>query len=158
MKKGKILNKKLNEAIAGMGHGEILMVCDCGYPIPDDAKRVDLALTQDVPGLIEVLELIYSDFIYERVIVAKEQELYNPLLFKRISELSDRCSVETCTDTEIISGLYHNTAKFFVRTGALEPWGNIALVSGIDAATYFEKEGAIVPDYYEERVSYRENK
>lgn len=155
MKKGKILNKRLNEVIADMGHGDILILGDAGFPIPCEEKRVDLAITQEMPSVIEILELLYGDFIYERVIVAEEQKKFNPLHFNKVSELSVRCKVETVPHTDII-GTYRDQAKYFVRTGGLEPWGNIVLVSGIDAAEYFSKEGVIVPDYYEERVGYEE--
>jgi D-ribose pyranase len=151
VKKGKILNKKLNTAISDMGHGDILIICDAGFPIPGEEQRIDLAITQDVPGVIQILELIISDFIYESVIVAEEQSLYNPVHFKRVCELCRMCEVETVPHTDII-GKYRDQAKYFVRTGGLEPWGNIVLISGIDAPEYFKKEGVIVPDYYEERV------
>jgi D-ribose pyranase len=155
MKKGRILNKKLNTAIADMGHGDILIIGDAGFPIAKEEQRVDLAIEQDVPGVIQILDLIMSDFIYEKVIVAEEQKLYNPLHFKNVCELSDRCGVETVPHEEIIAK-YAKEAKYIVRTGAFEPWGNIILVSGINAAAYFQKEGSIAPDYYTERVNYGE--
>ena len=155
MKKGKILNKRLNTVIADMGHGDILILGDAGFPIPTEEQRVDLAITQELPSVLQVLELLYSDFIYERVIVAEEQKLYNPLHFKGVCKLSDRCEVETVPHTDII-GKYRDQAKYFIRTGGLEPWGNIVLVSGIDAPEYFKKEGVVVPDYYEDRVGYKE--
>ena len=154
MKKSRKLNKKFNTAIADMGHGDILIVGDAGFPIDSEEKRVDLAIEQDVPGVSQILELIMSDFIYEKVIVAEEQRLYNPVHFENVCRLSDRCPVETVTHEEIIHR-YAKEAKYIVRTGAFEPWGNIVLVSGIDAAEYFKKEGCIVPDYYTQRVSYK---
>ncbi len=139
MKKGAILNKRLNTAIADMGHGDTLILCDAGFPIPTEEQRVDLAITQDLPSVIQILELLYGDFIYERVIVAEEQKLYNPIHFKRVCELSARCAVELAPHTDII-GKYRDQAKYFIRTGGLEPWGNIVLVSGIDAPAYFKKD------------------
>ena len=49
MKLGRILNKKLNTAIADMGHGDMLVICDAGFPIPSEAQRIDLAIEQDLP-------------------------------------------------------------------------------------------------------------
>ena len=51
MKRGKLLNSELNHAIASMGHGDLMIVCDAGFPIPDDVWRIDLAITRDVPDL-----------------------------------------------------------------------------------------------------------
>lgn len=155
MKKGKILNKDLNEVIACMGHGDIIVIADAGFPIPNSGvKRVDLAITQDLPDIMTVLRLIAEDFIYEKCIVAEEQKLYNPLLFKKIDSLIDRCEVETIPHSEIM-GHYPTNAKVIVRTGAFEPWGNVILYSGVDAPIWFKKEGTIVPDYYKERANYK---
>ena len=30
-----ILNAELNHAIASMGHGDLMIVCDAGFPIPE---------------------------------------------------------------------------------------------------------------------------
>lgn len=156
MKKGKILNKQLNEAIACMGHGDIMIIGDAGFPIPNqDVIRVDLAIKQDYPDIVTMLELITDDFIYEKCIVAEEQKLYNPPLFGKVNKIIDRCKVETIPHAEIMEG-FPKKAKVIVRTGAFEPWGNIILYSGVDAPVWFRKEGTIAPDYYEERANYKD--
>lgn len=156
MKKGGILNKSLNEAINCMGHGDIMVIADAGLPMPEGIyKEVDLAITKDYPDIITILKLILGEFIYEKCIVAKEQKLYNPMLFNRISSLIDRCQVETVPHSEIIEDL-RKKAKVFVRTGAFMPWGNIILYSGIDAPVWFQKEGVITPEEYQKRASYGE--
>ncbi len=152
MKKSRILNKGLNNAIASMGHGDYIIISDAGFPIPDD-KRVDLAIEQDFPSIMDILDLLVSDFIYEQVIVASEQEENNPELFAKVKGLCDRCAVETIPHDELIT-VYPAKAKFIVRTGAFEPWGNVILRSGVDAPIWFEKPGTKVPDYYEERANY----
>lgn len=157
MKKSRILNKYLNDAIADMGHGDLIVVADAGFPIPDLAKRIDLAIEKDKPGIEEILELIMSDFIYEACIVAEEQRLNNPLLFAKVSNLSDRCKVETIPHSEFISTMPAR-AKYIVRTGAFEPWGNVVLRSGVDAPAWFQKPGTVVPDYYTERAGYKKKK
>ena len=154
MKKSRILNKYLNDAIASMGHGDYIIISDSGFPIPDE-KRVDLAITQDVPGIYDVLELILSDFIYERVIVAEEQKLYNPPLYGKVEKLCDRCGIETIPHEKLIAE-YPGKAKYIVRTGACEPWGNIILCSGVDAPYWFQKPGVLTPDYYKDRADYEE--
>jgi D-ribose pyranase len=153
MKKGRILNKQLNEAIADMGHGDAIIICDAGFPIPNDGRRIDLAIEADKPGIIEILDLVMSELIYERCIVAVEQKDYNPPHFQKVTDLSDRCKVETITHAELIA-TYQVKAKYFVRTGGFEPWGNVILYSGVDAPQWFKKPGTMTPDYYEARASY----
>jgi D-ribose pyranase len=63
--------------------------------------------------------------------------------------------VETISHAEMIEQ-YPDKAKFIVRTGAFEPWGNVILCSGVDAPVWFKKPGTKVPDYYEDRASYEE--
>jgi D-ribose pyranase len=49
MKRNGILNLGLNQAIAAMGHGDFLIVCDAGFPIPSEVERVDLQLFPTSP-------------------------------------------------------------------------------------------------------------
>jgi len=156
MKKGRILNKDLNEAISILGHGDIVIVADCGFPIPDGPKRVELALEKDDPGIIKVLDLLLSDFIYEQVIVAEEQKKYNPLLFKKIQKKCDLTDIET-TPHKRLMDFYRVNAKVIIRTGAFEPWGNVILTSGVDASSLFKKEGVITPDYWKKRTTRKES-
>jgi len=151
MKRGRILNCDLNQAIASMGHYDLMIIADAGFPIPYSVKRVDLALEKDVPGILQVLDLVSSDLVYERVVVAEEQKLYNPRLFKKIQEYCVGCVLETWPAIRIVDELAPK-AKAIVRTGAFDPWGNVCLFSGVDAARWFDKEGVIVPDFYAERV------
>lgn len=153
MKRNGILNRQLMTAIANMGHTEVMVIGDAGVPISREDQRIDLAVAEDLPTIDEVLELIMNEMIYEKVIVAEEQKMYNPKHFQKISELSDRCPVETMPHEELFSK-YLPTAKYIVRTGSFEPWGNVVITSGIDAHKWFQKEGCVVPDYYESRVEY----
>lgn len=153
MKKSGILNKALMTAIADMGHTEILVIGDVGVPIPDKAQRIDLAISEDLPSVRHILELIMGEMIYEKVVVAEEQKLYNPKHFDAVCRLSDRCQVETIPHEELFD-TYLGKAKYIVRTGGFEPWGNVVLAAGIDAHKWFQKDGVVTPGYYEERANY----
>lgn len=156
MKKSRILNSYLNQAIADLGHGDTIIISDAGFPI-ERSKRVDLALEPDFPTIPQIFELIMSDFIYEGCWVAEEQKLHNPQLFAKVTALSTRCPITTVPHNDII-GSFRDKAKFVIRTGSFEPWGNVVLRSGVDAPIWFQKPGATVPAYYEDRVSHKEPK
>jgi D-ribose pyranose/furanose isomerase RbsD len=151
LKLGRILNKKLNTAIADMGHGDILVICDAGFPIPSDEQRIDLALEQDVPTIQQVLDLVLSDFCYEKVLVAGEMKQFNRPLFDDVEALCTRCPVSTMPYPEFMASI-PRAAKYIVRTGAFSPYGNIALTSAVDAPKWFSKPGLVVPDVYKDRV------
>ena len=45
MKRTGLLNIELSQVIAGMGHGDVLVIGDAGLPVPKGVRRIDLALT-----------------------------------------------------------------------------------------------------------------
>lgn len=152
MKRGKILNKDLNEAIASMGHGDWLIVCDAGFPIPEGVRRIDLAVTQDVPDLETVLSLIAEDFIAEKVYFAEELAACNAPLRAKIQRIFSGIELATFPHEKILSEIAKQ-AKAIVRTGAFDPWGNVILQSGVDLPNWFNKPGVVVPDYYKDKLS-----
>lgn len=156
MKKFGILNRKLNDAIASLGHGDICLITDAGFPLPYDAQpgtiSVDLAIAQDIPDIPTVLKLINDELIYEECYVADFQRGFNSELHKVVNNIVKRCPVEIIKHEEIIE--MGKRAKVIIRTGSFSPWGNIVLVSGIKAPVWFSKPGIVAPDFYKERVAY----
>ena len=151
MKQGRILNADLSYAIASMGHGDLMIVCDAGFPIPTDAWRVDLALVPDIPDLETVLSVISEAFIAEKVSYATEMAENNPPLLEKVQRLFPSSDYEPIPHTHIL-GEMAARAKVIVRTGAFDPWGNILLYSGVNAPVWFSKPGLKVPAEYAERV------
>src|SRR5436305_15268053 len=94
MKHGRILNAELSKAIAMMGHGDLFMVCDAGFPIPLDRWRIDLAVTHNLPDLYTVLELVLSELSVERVLYADLIEQHNQPLLQHLTEILDGIGAE----------------------------------------------------------------
>ncbi len=151
MKSGRLLNAELNHAIASMGHGDLMIVCDAGFPIPLDVWRVDLALVPDVPDLETVLTAISEAFIAEKVAYAAEMATNNAPLLAKVHRLFPDVDYETVPHADILGGIA-SKAKVIVRTGAFDPWGNILLYSGVDVRAWFSKPGTIAPDYYAKKL------
>ncbi len=151
MKKNGILNLGLNQALAGMGHGDFLIVCDAGFPIPNQVTRVDLAIVPDVPDLETVLTAISADFIVEKLGYANEMAQNNPRLKEKVDRIFAGAELLTFPHAEILTELAAK-AKCIVRTGAFDPWGNILLYSGVDVPKWFTKSGTLVPEYYASRM------
>ncbi len=151
MKRNGILNLGLNQAIAAMGHGDLMIVCDAGFPIPSQVTRVDLALVADVPDLETVLTAISYDFIAEKFGYANEMAENNPRLKDKVDRIFAGAELVTFPHSEILTTLAAK-AKFIVRTGAFDPWGNIVLYSGVDVSKWFTKPGTVVPEYYATRM------
>jgi D-ribose pyranase len=151
MKRNGILNLGLNHALAAMGHGDFIIVCDAGFPIPAQVSRIDLALVADIPDLETVLTAISTDFITEKYGYAKEMAKNNPLLQQKVDRIFAGAELVTFPHHEILTELA-TKAKFIVRTGAFDPWGNILLYSGVEVTKWFSKPGTVVPDYYASRM------
>jgi D-ribose pyranase len=151
MKRNGILNLGLNQALAAMGHGDFLIVCDAGFPIPATVNRVDLAIVADVPDIETVLTAINADFIAEKFGYANEMAQNNPPLKEKVDRIFAGAELVTFPHTEILTELAAK-AKFIIRTGAFDPWGNIVLYSGVDVPKWFTKPGTVVPEYYASRM------
>lgn len=151
MKRNGILNLGLSQAIASMGHTDLMIVCDAGFPIPPEVQRVDLAIVQDVPDLATVLNAIAGDFIAEKVVYAAEMGDNNPRLREKVHAIFKDADFGTLPHEEILGSMARK-AKVIVRTGAFDPWGNILLYAGVDAPKWFSKEGTIAPEYYARKL------
>jgi D-ribose pyranase len=151
MNRGPILNSELAHAIATMGHGDLMIVCDAGFPIPRMAWRIDLAIVQDVPDLETVLTAISGSFIAEKVGYAAEMAENNPPLLAKVQRIFAGSDFDPVPHQQILTEMAAK-AKVIVRTGAFDPWGNILLYSGVDVRKWFAKPGVKTPEYYAERM------
>lgn len=152
MKHGRILNAELSRAIALMGHGDLFMVCDAGFPIPLDRWRIDLAITHNLPDLYTILELVMTELTVEKVLYADLVEEHNQPLKQRLEAMFEGtgAELEMVRNEDVLGELAH-TAKVIVRTGAFNPFGNIVLVCGTVPDEWFALPGTVMPEAYRQR-------
>ncbi|WP_226013252.1 D-ribose pyranase [Halomicrobium salinisoli] len=146
-----ILNAELSHAIASMGHTDVLMVVDAGFPIPDDAWRIDLALTRGVPRLFDVLEAVHEELVPERVLYAEDVPEMNPEMDERLRTLYEGSGAELETTAHETILEHGERAKAIVRTGDFVPWGNVVIECGTDPKDWFADESVTMPAEYERR-------
>ena len=149
-----ILNAELASAIAAMGHTDVLMIVDAGFPIPDDANRIDLALTRGVPTIEQVLTAVDDELIAERVLYADDVPEMNPPLDRLVNEVYGEGSgtaVDTIPHEDVLA--YGSEAKAIVRTGDFNPWGNIVIECGTDPKAWFADDEVSMPPAYQERYA-----
>ncbi|HEX5541801.1 MAG TPA: D-ribose pyranase [Micromonospora sp.] len=151
MKRKGILNAELSKALATLGHTDLLLVVDAGFPIPRNAHRIDLAIAEDLPRLTTVLDLVADEVIVEGVVVAEDVTTHNTPLAEWLKQRFEGAPLTTRKHTEML-GEVANEAKVIVRTGAFNPWGNVGLICGVDVPRWFDEPGVIVPDYYRDRM------
>ncbi len=156
MKRKGILNREISRIIAGMGHGQKLIVSDAGFPIPEDADCVDLAIKKGLPDLPTVLKIITEEFISEKVMFAEDVISNNQPLYKNLQEIFKDSELEAIPHERIMNEIAYE-AKAIIRTGDYNPWGNIVLVAGTDPYAWFEKDGLKMPEFYKKRIKDIEN-
>lgn len=125
MKRSGILNAALNAAISGLGHGDTVLLADCGMPAPTGVHVVDLAVTFGVPGFEDVLAALVGDVVFETVVMAEEARGVAPVVW--VQEHFDEVSYVSHNQLKQLSG----NAKVFVRTGEATPYANALLTCGV---------------------------
>ncbi|GKQ37608.1 D-ribose pyranase [Streptomyces sp. A012304] len=127
MKKAGILNRHLSGALAELGHGDGVLVCDAGMPIPDGPRVVDLAFRAGVPSFAEVLEGLLAELVVEGATAAEEIRTANP---SAASLLDTHFPELTLVPHERLKSLSAG-ARLVVRTGEARPYANALLRCGV---------------------------
>ncbi|MFJ6897987.1 D-ribose pyranase [Streptomyces hokutonensis] len=127
MKKAGILNRHLSGALAELGHGDGVLVCDAGMPIPSGPRVVDLAFRAGVPSFAEVLDGLLAELVVEGATAAREIRGANraatALLDARFPDL-DLVPHEKLKELSA-------DARLIVRTGEARPYANVLLRCGV---------------------------
>ncbi|MET9758142.1 D-ribose pyranase [Streptomyces sp. NPDC006372] len=127
MKRTGILNRHLAGALAELGHGDGVLVCDAGMPIPDGPRVVDLAFRAGVPAFAEVLDGLLAELVVEGATAAEEVREANP----EASELlTARFPGVELVSHERLKELSAG-ARLVVRTGEARPYANVLLRCGV---------------------------
>ena len=136
MKRGGLLNAQLNEAISRLGHGDLVVVADCGLPQPVGVPVVDLAVVHGLPSFAGVLDALLGDLVVEGVTAAAESRgvAAGEVIEARFGAgggggLGLGLEVAHVSHEELkrLSG----TARLFVRTGEATPFANVVLRCGV---------------------------
>ncbi|MFD5077951.1 D-ribose pyranase [Streptomyces sp. NPDC058371] len=127
MKKAGILNRHLAGALAELGHGDRVLVCDAGMPIPTGPRVVDLAFRAGVPSFAEVLDGLLAELVVEGGTAAAEVRTANPAA---TALLEARLPALELVPHEKLKALSAG-ARLVVRTGEARPYANVLLRCGV---------------------------
>jgi D-ribose pyranase len=129
MKKTTLLHSDLSYIIATLGHLDTLVIADAGLPIPSATERIDLALTEGVPGAAQTLKVVLDEMRVEKVILAEEVKDRNPKFLEDVQGLLPDVPFDFITHSEFKNRT--TDARAVVRTGEFSPYANVILVSGV---------------------------
>ena len=128
MKRAGILNPSLNHLLASTGHTDYFTICDRGFPVPVGPERIDLALIDDVPSVLDVLRAVLAEWSADRVLITHEME---EISSHRVAELQDLVgAVALERVSHIALKRLAQSGRATVRTGDTVPYANIIVVSG----------------------------
>ncbi len=127
MKKQGILNRELAAIFAKLGHTDQVTIADCGLPIPDGVRCIDLSYRIGKPSFIEIIGAVLEDLEVEHAFIASEIEGSNRDVYEVIRTKLPNL---TMLSHEDMKQLTHNS-KVIIRTGEATPYANIVLQSGV---------------------------
>jgi D-ribose pyranase len=128
MKKGGILHPGLSQALASSGHTDYLLITDRGFPVPEEPTRIDLALVDDKPTVLDVLAAIDAEWSIDRLVITDEMQLVSPKRVEELKALLPDVRIEVVSHIEL-KRLGHG-ARATIRTGDTCPYANCIIVSG----------------------------
>jgi D-ribose pyranase len=129
MKRTSLLHAELSDVIARLGHGDLLVIGDAGLPIPDGPRRIDLAVSANVPRFNEVLAAVLAEMQVEGAVLADEFAGASPAVHERTRGLLGATPVSTLSHEQFKAAT--RGARAIVRTGEFSPYANVILRSGV---------------------------
>ena len=129
MKRTTLLHAELSEVIARLGHGDLLVIGDAGLPIPDGPRRIDLAVSANVPRLHEVLAAVLAEMQVEGAVIAEEIVAATPAVHADLLERLGATPVATVSHEQFKAAT--RGARAIVRTGEFSPYANVILRAGV---------------------------
>ena len=128
MKKSGILHPGVNHVLSSTGHTDYFTICDKGFPVPDGPTRIDLALVEGVPTVLDVLRAIHAEYHIDRVLITTEMTEVSSGRVDELRAILGEIPLETLAHVEFKH--LAATGKATIRTGDTVPYANIIVVSG----------------------------
>ncbi len=128
MKKGGILHPEICKLLAASGHTDYITICDRGFPVPEGPSRIDLALVDNIPTVLDVLRAVAAEWTLDRVIITQEMTEISPQHVEAIRAIVGDVPLDVRSHLELKQ--LSRTARGTIRTADTTPWGNILIVSG----------------------------
>jgi len=146
MKTKGILNNELSKSVARLGHGDMLVITDRGFPFPrhEMTDCIDVSVGRDIPMVADVLKVVLQELEIEKVIIADETKTVSPHVYEDFKKIignvknkgndivEENIPHPQFKDLVLNGALTGKEVKVFVKTGEFTPYANIILVSGVN--------------------------
>lgn len=146
MRSSRILHPQLAAALATLGHTDIVLVTDAGFPIPATANRIDLGFWPGYPDVVDILKVLRQELFVEDVKFAREVKECNPAFYQQLQDIYTGSGADFSEAShETLCDEIAHKAKVIIRSGSFNPWANIALVASTDPFAWFDAQSQITP-------------
>jgi D-ribose pyranase len=129
-----------------MGHGDMLVITDRGFPFPRHpyTECIDLSIGRGLPQVVDVLKVVLEELEIEGVIIADETKTVSPKTYEAFKAVlapvknkgndivEQNIPHPEFKDMVLNGGLERKEVKVFVKCGEFTPYANIILISGVD--------------------------
>jgi D-ribose pyranase len=140
-----IINSELLRVMGRMGHGDLLVITDRGFPFPlhNLTKTIDLSVTKGIPAFIDVVKPIVKYFEIEEMIIANETKEVSPDVHKALLDIvgtkknkGSDIRVTYIPHDKFKDLVLHGAERgepvaCFVKTGEFTPYANVILISSV---------------------------
>ncbi|MHB1684505.1 MAG: D-ribose pyranase [Bacilli bacterium] len=129
MKKTGVINSGLSGALAQLGHTDLLILSDAGFPVPMGVPQIDLALRPGTPRTMEILEVIDQEIVVEGLVMAEEAKQFSPGFIEWLEQRFPLIEIEFMPHTEFKK--MSLLGKTMVRSGDISPYSNVIVRVGV---------------------------
>jgi len=137
MKKSGILNAELMFGLTSLGHYDVVLICDSGFPIPRGADCIDLAIVENLPTMPQVLTAVLGEAIFSDYYIPDNMAERNKASYDYVTGLLSRQTKNEVPFSELCA--IAEKAKLIIRTGDCRPCSNVALVSASGVPSTYTK-------------------
>lgn len=130
MKTRGILNPALAQAIAEIGHGDVIVLADAGLRIPEGKAAIHLEVMCGVPTVAQVVAAVLTEMVVEGAIIATEFREWNPDVHDEAVGLLP--VVPTAMPHVDLMADMAARAKLYVKTGECSAYASVCLVAGVN--------------------------
>lgn len=127
LKKTKILNPALLQAIAGLGQNDYLVISNAAFPVDAGIPVIDLSLVEGVPTLEQVLDVVASELELDSAITPSELPNADAACDEAIRNALEGKKRKEVMYEQVKVLAKH--ARAVVRTGDCRPYASIILLA-----------------------------
>ncbi|MFD8805276.1 D-ribose pyranase [Streptomyces sp. NPDC059597] len=125
------LNGQLARVISELGHTDQLVVTDAGLPVPPGVERVDLAVAENLPRFLELLDVVLAEVAVEDVLLSEEIKEASPEMLAEIEKRFTALGVALRFVPHTTFKQATAAARAAVRSGEFTPYANVLLTAGV---------------------------